>query len=162
MGVSPVQAIASVRFGGFGVSLGASSRFYKEKIVDKRTVVVFTILGAICSVIGSLTLIRLESNLSLVENFIGLAIILVGIPSLYIRRLGIEPRETSRQTNIMGLILLALVTVLVAAFGAVIGSLQMIILLYFFGMTALVASATRRAMQLVVTFFSLVIFISAG
>lgn len=162
LGMPPVQAIASMRFGGFGISLGTSSRFIKEKMVDKRLLVIFSVVGAFCSLIGSVAIVNLEGHTELLQKIMGLVILIVGIPALYFRKAGLKARPRSRKMKIVGLVLLAINVAFLAALGSGIGSLQMIILIYFFGMTALVASATRRAMQLTVTLVSLVVFIIAG
>lgn len=162
VGLSPAQAIATAKFGGFGISLGASGRFYKEKITDKRTVIIFSIFGAVGAFFGSLALVHFSDQTELIQKIMGAMILLVGIPMLYFRQASLTARTRSRPIKILGLIVLTLVVLLQAALGSGIGSLQMIILITFFGMTALVASATRRAMQLTVAAIALAVYIISG
>jgi hypothetical protein len=162
LGLSPAQAVATTRFGGFGISMGASIRFWREKITDKRTVIIFSLLGAACAVIGSLGLLHFRTQSEVLQKLIGLTVLFVAVPSMYIGRTGLKPGHKSRGTRAVGIVLLTIVTILLAAFGSGMGTLQMVILLYFFGMTALVASATRRFMQLVVAAVSLIFYIPSG
>jgi uncharacterized membrane protein YfcA len=162
LGLNPAQAVATARFGGFGISLGASLRFFREKITDRRTVVIFSLIGAVCALIGSFGLLHFKDQAALLQRVMGLLILFVAVPSMYINRLGIKPEIKPRWLKIVGLVFLAVATILGAAFASGIGMLQMVILLYFFGMTALVASATRRYMQFVIAAVSLAVYIPSG
>ncbi len=162
LGLSPASAIATAKFGGFGLSAGASSRFFKEKITDKRTVIIFSLLGAVGALGGSLTLAHFSSHSELLQKLMGLVIVAVGIPMLYVRNMGLTTRPRGRWMKIIGLILMLAGIFLQVALGSGAGSLQMVILVCCFGMTALVASATRRAVQLTVATVSLVTYIAVG
>jgi uncharacterized membrane protein YfcA len=162
LGLTPAQAIATAKFSGFGISLGASSRFYREKITDKRTVIIFSIMGAIGALAGSLTLAHFSDNAEIIQRLMGLVILVIGIPLLYLRGAGLTPKTRPRWIKILGLALLGLGVFMQVAIGAGIGSLQMLVLIGCFGMTALVANATRRAMQLTVATVSLIVFITVG
>lgn len=162
LGLSPATAIATAKFGGFGISAGSSARFFKEKITNRRTVIIFSVMGAIGGVLGSSLLVKFSGYEEQLEKIMGFIILFAGIPLLYVRNMGIKASRKPLLIKIVGLVLLALAVLLQAAFGAGIGALQLVILMGFFGMTALTASATRRAMQLVVATVSLIVFISAG
>jgi len=162
LGLSPAQAVATTRFGGLGISLGASSRFFREKYTDKRAVAIFSVIAVIGSIIGSLALLRFKDHAHALQTFIGLLILLVGVPSLYIRRVGLKSRAPSFTMCAIGYILLVITTITSAAIATGIGSLQTLILIYFFGMTALKASATRRLIQLVIAVASLAIYLPSG
>jgi uncharacterized membrane protein YfcA len=159
LGLNPASAVATGKFGGLGISAGTSIRFAKEKITDRHTVIIFSILSGIGAIIGSLLLVKYQNHEKALENIVGYSILLVGVPMLYVRNLGLEPKERSRPIKLFGGLLLAAAVVLQAALGSGLGSLQLVVLMGCFGMTALVASATRRAMQLTVAIISLSIFI---
>ncbi len=163
LGLSPATAIATAKFGGFGISAGTSARFFKEKITNRRTVLLLLlILGIFGGLSGSMLLVRFSGYEQELEKIMGFIILFAGIPLLYIRKMGIKARPKPLYIKVIGSVLLAIGVLLQAAFGAGIGSLQLVILMAFFGMTALTASATRRAMQLVVATVSLIVFITAG
>lgn len=162
LGLSPANAVATGKFGGLGISFGTSLRFAKEKITDKRTLIIFSVVSAVGAAVGSLLLVKYQSHERLLENIVGYSILFVGVPLLYMRNLGLEARVTSTLMKIIGSTLLGLSVILQAALGSGLGALQLVVLIGCFGMTALVASATRRAMQLTVAIISLAIFIATG
>lgn len=162
LGLPASSAIATGKFGGLGISLGASTRFYKEKITDRKTVILFSVFAVIAAVIGAIALNYFRDDSRQLEKIIGWVILLVAIPSMYFRRMGLETTQKSNFAKTIGSFLLFLGVVMQVAVGSGVGSLQMIVLMYFFGMTALTANATRRAVQLVVAIVSLIIFISVG
>lgn len=162
LGLSPAQAIATAKFNGFGTSLGATSRFYHEKITDKRTVIIFSILGCFGAILGSITLLHFQSYAAQIQRIMGFFILFVGIPLLYVRKQGLVVRSTSSILKATGLFGLVALVFLQVALSSGIGSLQMLLLINCFGMTALVANATRRLMQLTVSTTALAIFISQG
>jgi uncharacterized membrane protein YfcA len=162
LGLTPTQAIATAKFGGLGMNIGANSRFFREKITDKRTVIIFSIIGGVGAIGGSFTLVHFQDHTELLQRLMGIAILVAGIPLLYVRKLGLKSVERARWLKIVGLILLGFGVILQTALGSGIGSLQQIVLMTCFGMTALVASATRRAMQLTVAAISLAIYVATG
>lgn len=93
LGIPPAQAIATARFGGFGLSLGASGRFFREKITDKRAVIIFSIIGLISGLIGSSALVHFSNKTEILQKLIGLVILVIGIPTMYIRSMGLEFRQ---------------------------------------------------------------------
>ena len=56
LGLSPAQAIATMKFGGLGMAVGTTGRFAKEKLTDRRTVIIFSIIGGVGAIVGSLVL----------------------------------------------------------------------------------------------------------
>lgn len=162
LGVPPSTAIATAKFSGLGMSFGASARFFKEKITDTRTVIIFSVISGAAAVAGSLLLVKLSSHQALLEDAMAVAILALGIPLLYIKNMGIKTKITSRPMKIAGGFLLCLGVLLQVTLSSGVGSLQLIILMGLFGMNALTASATRRAMQLTVASISLGIFMFTG
>lgn len=162
LGLPPATAIATAKFGGFGLALGSSSRFFKEKITDRRTVIIFSVIGAAGAAIGSLTLSALSEHNDIIQKLMGLVILIIGIPMLYVRNSGLTTRRPPAWAKTLGLVLLLFSVFMQAALGSGIGSLQLIIFIMCFGMDALTASATRRAMQLTVATVSLAIFMATG
>lgn len=162
LGLSPSAAIATSKFGGFGISAGTSLRFFQDKLADRRTLVLFAGFGAVAAAFGSLVLIKLSGHERLLQDIMGITILFVGIPLLYVRNMGLAVKRRSRLAKLLGFGLLFIGVIFQAALGGGVGALQLIVLMTCFGMTALTASATRRAMQLVVASVSLSIFIAAG
>lgn len=162
LGLSPANAIATAKFGGFGISAGSSLRFFKEKITDRRTVIIFSVLSAIGALAGSLLLVKFSDEQEILEKILGVTILVVGIPMLYARNMGLTAKKRPFYIKVIGCVLMTIGILFQAALGSGIGSLQLVILMACFGMTALTAVATRRAVQLVVATISLAVFITAG
>lgn len=162
LGLSPTAAIASTKFSGLGLSTGTSLRFYREKLTDRRMVVILSLISAGGAIVGSLVLVKLSSHEALLQRIMAVAILVVGIPMLYVRGLGLEPKNRTRPIQVLGFCLIVISVIFQAALSSGLGSLQMVVMMACFGMTALVANATRRFMQLTVAVISLIIFIWAG
>jgi len=164
LGLTPTAAIASSKFSGLGLSTGSSIRFYREKLADRRLTIMLSLISAGGAIIGSLALIKLSSHELLLQRIMGLAILIVGIPTLYAKHLGVglETKNRSLWVRTVGFCLVVISVIFQAALSAGLGSLQLIVMMVCFGMTALVANATRRFMQLTVAVISLTVFISAG
>jgi uncharacterized membrane protein YfcA len=162
LGLPPASAIATAKFGGFGLALGSSTRFFKEKITDKRTVIIFSIIGGAGALAGSLTLSAFSGHTDIIQKLMGIVILIIGIPLLYVRNSGLTTRKPPVWAKTVGMALLLFSVFLQAALGSGIGSLQLVIFIMCFGMNALTASATRRAMQLTVATISLSVFIISG
>jgi uncharacterized membrane protein YfcA len=162
LGLSPATAIATGKFAGLGLSAGSSLRFFREKLADRRLLIVFSVFAVIASLLGSLLLLAVKDYERQLEVVMGLVILFVGIPLLYFKHMGVERHDRSQGMRSLGFVLLFIGIVFQAALGGGIGSLQLIVLMGCFGMTALTASATRRMMQLLVAVTSLVVFILSG
>ena len=162
LGLPPATAIATAKFGGFGMSLGSSSRFFREKMTDTRTIIIFSVIGGFGALIGSLLLVKFSSHSDQLQTIMGYAILIVGIPTLYLRNAGLVAKPRPIWLKAIGLALLGIGVMVQVALGSGIGSLQLIVLISCFGMTALVASATRRFMQLTVATISLIVFMLTG
>lgn len=162
LGLSPATAIATAKFGGLGISAGTSARFYKEKYTDTELVLKLSILATVAAIIGSLILLKNADNSELLQKLMGYVILIVGIPLLYFRNMGHQSVIKSKYSIYLGYVLMFVFIILQVLLGSGIASMQMMILMGLFGMTALTASATRRAMQLIVAIISLAIFIAGG
>ena len=106
LGLTPATAIATAKFGGLGISAGTSFHFYKEKITDRNTLIKLSILAAIASIAGSLILLKIADNAELLQKLMGYVILIVGIPMLYARNMGITSRIKKKKNILMGNILM--------------------------------------------------------
>jgi uncharacterized membrane protein YfcA len=162
LGLSPSAAIATSKFGGLGISAGSSARFFREKLTSRRLVILFSIFSAVGAVLGSVGLLVLKSHEAALQDIMGFAILIFGVPMLYVRNLGLTTRQPPAWLRGVGYGLILFSVTLQAAFSTGLGAMQLVILMGCFGMTALTASATRRSMQLTVAVISLSIFIFTG
>jgi hypothetical protein len=161
-GLSPATAIATAKLGGVGLGIGTSSKFYGRNLSSKKTIIIFSLLGIFTAILGSLLLIELKDKQDFLQKAVGLVILFIGIPMIYLKSMGLQRKSRSKPVKIIGTILIGVSNVFQTVLSTGISIVQMTILMSFFGMTALSASATRRAMQLTSALVSLTIFIPAG
>jgi len=123
---------------------------------------IFSIVGGLLSLFGSLLLVHLQSQTEILQKIMGFVILFLGIPLLYLKNTGLHEAERPGWLKVTGSILIAISVFLQTIFASGIGGIQTIVFITCFGMTALAASATKRAMQLTVTSISLFVYIMAG
>ena len=161
LGINPVTAIATSKISGLGVSLGAGSRFHREKLIDYKIQIKFVLIGATGAIIGSLLLVKFSIHEDIIQKLLGYAILVVGLPLLYVKKLGIETKIRSKNVKKTGYAVLFVSTVAASALSGV-ASIHLIILMAFFGMTALNATIAKRSMQIIAQSISLAVFVFAG
>jgi len=162
LGLSPASAIATAKFGGFGISAGAGVRFFRAKVGFGKGLLVFLLIGSVGAVSGSFALLEFRGNEAFLEKVIGIVILISSILLLLSKNMGVKAKRRSFHIKVIGSMLLTIAVVFQAALGSGIGTLQLLILMGCFGMTALSATATNRAMQLLAATISLAIFMQAG
>lgn len=162
LGLSPATAIATAKMGGVGLGIGTSSKFYGKKLASRKTVIIFSLLGIFTAILGSFLLIELKDNQDLLQKAVGLVILFIGIPMIYLKNMGLHKKNRSRPIKIIGTVLIGISNIFQTLLSAGVSIIQMTIFMSLLGMTALSASATRRAMQLTSALVSLAIFIPAG
>lgn len=161
-GLSPATAIATAKMGGVGLGIGTNSKFYGKNLASRKTIIIFSLVGIITAILGSFLLIELKDKQDLLQKAVGLVILLIGIPMIYLKNMGIKRKNRSRLAKIIGTLLISISNTFHTLLSTGISIVQMVIFMSFFGMTALSASATRRAMQLTSALVSLAILIPAG
>lgn len=162
LGLNPASAIATSKFSAFGQAVGSSTRYYREKLVTKRQFLIFGALSLFAGLVGSLGLVAIQNQHELIENLVGLIILMVGVPFLYLKKRGFELKGNPRYLRAIGFALVFIVVMLVSGIGSGIGTLQAIVFMSFFGMKALNAIALQRSMLLVSTLVVLAVFIANG
>lgn len=161
-GLSPATAIATAKMGGVGLGIGTSSKFYGKKLASRKTIVTFSLLGLFTALLGSFLLIELKDKQDFLQKAVGLVILFIGIPMIYLKNMGLRKKNRSRPVKIIGTLLIGITNIFHTLLSTGISIVQMTIFMSFFGMTALSASATRRAMQLTSALISLAVLIPAG
>ena len=161
-GLSPASAIATAKMGGVGLGVGTSSKFYGKKLVSKKIIIIFSLIGIVTAILGSFLLIELQDKQDFLQKAVGLVILLIGIPMIYLKNMGIQRKNRSRLAKIIGTFLIGITNTFHTLLSTGISIVQMTIFMSLFGMTALSASATRRSMQLTSALISLAILIPAG
>ncbi len=155
MGLPPQVSIATNKAGSLGLSVGAFYKYSKEKKVQWKYMIPFTILAMISGLIGASILIRTDSQS--LSRAVGVIIILL-IPSLLMNNSGVRHKETSRMKKSIGYVLYFLAMVWGAFFGGGGGTLVFYITITFFGFTIIESAATNKIPWFVMSLFALVIY----
>lgn len=161
LGTNPLTAITTSKVNGLGMAIGAITRYHREKILDFKTQIKFMVIGGVGAAIGSGLLVKFSSNEEAIQDFLGYVILIVGLPLLYSKDLGLETIKRSTRFKKVGYVAIFANAVIASALSGI-TTLHLIILMYFFGMTAINASVAKRSMQLVVQSISLIILGFAG
>jgi len=141
IGLTPQQAIATGKFGSFGLSTGAIVAF-RERVLDNKKFSIFVmVLATICGASASL-LLRNIDNQSL--QF-AMGILMLGmVPFMIFKNSGLTKSVTNAPGRIIGSIALVVVLLLQGILSGGIGALVAPIFIIFFGMTALQANIMKR------------------
>lgn len=147
LGLSPAQAISSGKFNGLAVTIGSLSglRKYSGQI-SKRRVGSIMILAFLVGLIVPHIIKSLESRVYRVSLGV---ILLLMIPVMLYKKLGIKPRKTSVLKASLGGVLLTISLFLQGIFSGGLGTLVNIVLMGMLGQTATEANITKRWSQLV-------------
>ncbi|MEK7557348.1 MAG: sulfite exporter TauE/SafE family protein [Patescibacteria group bacterium] len=159
LGIPPNMAVATTKFGGLGITMGSLAKFRKTKHVRWDYVVYLSLLSIAAAIVG--TRILLSSSNEVVEKFIGV-MMLVAVPFLLMKGMGVESKATSSAKQVIGYVAYFINLVLQSAFGTGIGMTVPLILMGFFGLTALEAMATRRIPGFILSLVSLLTYMASG
>lgn len=144
IGLTPAQALATMKLSGIGTTVGSVSAFRGKGLVHKKLVIPFMILAALFSIIAAWIIPQIDP--SIFQKII--AIILLTLwPTLFIKKAAFQPGERSRFFIIAGFGLYTVVSFLSTLVGTGMGSLLVLILMFLFGLGALEANATKRISQ---------------
>jgi uncharacterized membrane protein YfcA len=147
LGLTPAQAVSSGKFSGLSITIG--SLFGMKKAhgrVSKARVIPIMILAFIVGLAVPFVIKTLDSEVYRVTLGI---ILLLMIPVMIIKKVGIKSHQTSKWQKALGGGLLTLALVLQGVFSGGLGTLVNIVLMSMLGMTAIEANITKRWSQLI-------------
>lgn len=161
IGFAPNTVVATQKAGGIGINLGAMIKFLKHKeLIQWQIAGVLSVLAVIAAYIGTHVVFSFSEEV--IRNAIAIIVILT-MPVLYFRRKdGLQQRETSQISQYVGYGIYTAILTVQAAVGGGIGTLNMFVLMGPMGLNALQANATKRVVGFVLTFSSMLFFISSG
>ena len=159
IGLTPQQAIATGKMGGIGTSVGAISAFRGKGLIKKHLVVPFMIIAAICACIAAWLMPQIDP--AIFQKVIG-GVLIVMIPTLFIKKAAFQPGERSRRMVTIGFIAYVVFSFAQTMVGTGMGSILVLILMFLFGLTALEANATKRVSQSVQAVMLFVLLLIQG
>ncbi|HVO86440.1 MAG TPA: sulfite exporter TauE/SafE family protein [Candidatus Binatia bacterium] len=157
LGLSPQQAVATNKLSAFGIGFGSIAAFRKKSFANPRLLAFFVAIAAIISLFIP-HIFRQLSGKSF-QIILGL-IILALIPVVISEKSGLEQRATSLSKKTVGTILIIAVLFLQGLFSGGLGSLNNVLLISFFGLSALQANAMRRVVTLALNTFIVIALIA--
>lgn len=144
LGLSPAQAVSSGKFNGLAVTL-SELRSYRGN-VSRRRIFAIMILAFLVGLLAPLVIKSLDGRL---YRIILGSILLILLPIMYYKRIGVTQRQPTRLQVAIGSILLTISLLLQGIFSGGLGSLVNVVLMGLFGQTANEAQITRRWAQLI-------------
>lgn len=145
IGLSPQEAVATGKMGAVGVSAGSVAAFNGKGLVRKKYLGVFLAITITCALIAAWLMPKIDA--SIFQAIIGWTLIVLS-PTLFIDSKKLAFGERAKKWIWLGFVLYVVVSFGQTMMGAGIGTLIVLVLISFFGMGALEASATKRVTQL--------------
>lgn len=147
LGLTPAQAISSGKFNGLAVAIGSLTGLGAHRTkINRRRVILIMILSFVIGLFVPFIIKSFESRLY--QIVLGV-LLLVLIPVMIRKKVGIKPHTPTRIQKGIGGILLSISLLLQGAFSGGLGSLVNIVLMSMLGQTANEAHITKRLSQLV-------------
>jgi hypothetical protein len=146
LGFSPQSAIAINKVGDIGAFISAAGRYWESKKIDWRMAIPLAIITIISSTIGSLIMVRLDTDF--LRIFIGI-MILIFLPFFFFnKKLGLKHTHPSKAKKILGLVIYALLGIEGAIVGAGGATVILLVMMYFFGYKIIQGYATNTPAEL--------------
>jgi uncharacterized membrane protein YfcA len=150
VGLSPQQAIATTKFSGIGFNVGGIAAFKKRSFNNPQLLIFLVILGVFISLLVPALFKALSS--SAFQVAIGVIMIAL-VPVTLSDKHGLKTVKTSGRRKFVGGIMVSITFLLQGVFSSGVGVLNNLVLTYFFGLTALDASAIQRVSVLALNAF---------
>lgn len=156
LGLPPQVAIATHKFGSAGLKIGAATKFWKTNQIQWSYFVPFSILGFVAALAGAQILLTIGKDL--LSHIVALLLLTV-LPIIFLKKdAGIVHHTTSALKCAFGYLFYFLAQVFGAFFGGGAATIVFYVLMTFFGLTIVEASATTMLPSLIMTVAALVIF----
>lgn len=147
LGMTPAQTISTGKMNGLSVTVGSLLGMKKvHGTVSRARVVPVMLLAFIIGLFVPFAIKAFENDTYRVVLGI---ILLLMIPVMLIKKIGVKPHNATGLQKISGGFLLSLALVLQGVFSGGLGALVNIVLMGMMGMTALEANLTKRWSQLI-------------
>lgn len=147
LGLSPAQAVSTGKITGLTITLGALGGMKSvHGKLSKRRVIPVMILAFFVGLLVPFVIKSLDSEVYRVTLGI---ILLLMIPIMVLKKIGIESRTPTMLQRYIGSVLLTLSLFLQGVFSGGLGTLVNVVLMGMLGMTATEANVTKRWSQLI-------------
>lgn len=159
LGIPPQITIATNKFAGIGLSMGALVKYNRSKKVNWNYVLPLSIVAAIGGYLGSQILVNInEEFLSSMVGFL----LLLPLPFLFKKEVGVLDQDRGKVLKTLGFIIYFIGATFGGFFGGGAGLFMFYTLVLFFGFTVIEANATHLFPWLFLSMVASVVFILNG
>jgi uncharacterized membrane protein YfcA len=159
LGLPPHVAVATAKLGGVGLTVGSLGKFSHTKHVRREYIIPFIAVSLGAGLTGAQLLLALNTE---IVRYVGAGGMVLALPLLFLKRIGLERQETTKTRRTVGYGLKFGAESIQAAFGSGLGVLTSLVMMFFFGMTAIETNATKRLPGLIKELVVLPTFMLAG
>lgn len=146
-GLTPAQAVSSGKFNGLALTVGSLGGLRVQKsYLRKRGVAVIAGLSLVVGLLVPIVIKAFDSKWY--QLTLGIIILLL-VPLMIYKKVGLRPHATSRLQKGIGGVLLTISLFLQGVFSGGLGALVNVVLMGFLGMSAIEANITKRLSQVV-------------
>lgn len=146
LGLTPAQSVAVGKLAGFSISVTSLIGLRKVKIGSKKELIIIMVIALVVGLAAPFVIKTLDAEIY--KKLLGL-LLLIMIPVLLLKKIGIKNTYPGKIKKTIGYFLISISMALLAVFSGGLGVLVNIVMMGFLGMTALVASVTKRYSQLI-------------
>jgi uncharacterized membrane protein YfcA len=158
VGLTPQQAVATNKFGAFGIGAGSVIAFRRRMLEDKRLSIFIIILSVITGIAGSLVLRKIDNTV--LQRLIG--IFMLAMVPVVLRRTNANVAKPAKKSEVVGTIILIFLMLLDSVLSAGIGVLVSATLMLFFGKSALEANILKRKNSIVLNTVVVIALLGSG
>ncbi|MCB9359562.1 sulfite exporter TauE/SafE family protein [Candidatus Woesearchaeota archaeon] len=160
IGIPPHLAIATNKFGMFGMKTGGLQVYIRHKKILWPYVIPFTLIGIIGAVLGAKLLLDIDE--SILSKVIGISLIAIAAIMFFNKKLGVLYEKVSKRMKIIGYSLYFLSTIWSSFFSAGSGFFRGFINMTFFKFTIIQSKATTKIPMIIADIVTISIFAFAG
>lgn len=146
LGLTPQQAIATGKLNGLATSIGSLYGFRKLRLHSWRNVIPLMVLALVIGLIAPHFITQIENDSY--RRILG-AILLLMVPVVLLKKVGLKEVKPKRWQKIVGFILIVVALGLQAIFSGGLGVLVNLALMSFLGMSSMEANVTKRYSQII-------------
>lgn len=144
LGLSPAQAVSTGKLAGLSVSVGSLHRYRTTKVKNKKFVVFVMALALAVGLFAPVFIKQLDAKIY--QQILGI-LILVMIPVIKMKKLGVTSFMPSQKRKTTGWLLLFLALSLQAIFSGGLGVLVILVMVSMLGLDSITAQIAKRWSQ---------------
>ncbi len=160
LGYNPISVIGTTRIGSFAGGFASAFKYSQKNKIKWPLVKKLAPLSVIAGIIGPILLHRIHASKILL--IIGSALILLAIWMLINKNYGVKSRLKHKNNKLLGGLLVLPIMLFAVMFGAGGGAMVINILVIFFGLHLLEATATGISIWLIGTGISSIVYLING